>query len=397
MAQPATRTLESLDVAGRRALVRVDFNVPLKADGGVGDATRLRASLPTVRWLLDHGARAVILMSHLGRPDGKPNPAYSLRPVAASFAELLGQRVEFAADCVGDDVERAVRSLEPGAVLLLENLRFHPEEETNDPGFARRLANLGDVYINDAFGTAHRAHASTVGVARYLPSAAGLLMQREIEALGGALESPKRPFVGIVGGAKISTKIAVLENLLPRVDKLLVGGAMMFTFLKARGCQVGRSLVEDEHVALARRIADEAGAKLVLPADTVAASELRAGARTQVVDACAVPDGLMGLDVGPRTVASWARVVQEAGTVLWNGPLGAYEVADFAKGTAELAKALADSAATSIVGGGDLVAAIEAAGVADRMSHVSTGGGASLEFIEGKVLPGVAALAATES
>ncbi|HZQ97431.1 MAG TPA: phosphoglycerate kinase [Chloroflexota bacterium] len=397
MAQPATRTLESLDVAGRRALVRVDFNVPLKADGGVGDATRLRASLPTVRWLLNHGARAVILMSHLGRPDGKPNPAYSLRPVAASFAELLGQRVEFAADCVGDDVERAVRSLEPGAVLLLENLRFHPEEETNDPGFARRLANLGDVYINDAFGTAHRAHASTVGIARYLPSAAGLLMQREIEALGGALESPKRPFVGIVGGAKISTKIAVLENLLPRVDKLLVGGAMMFTFLKARGCQVGRSLVEDEHVALARRIAEEAGAKLVLPADTVAAPELRAGARTQVVDACAVPDGLMGLDVGPRTVASWARVVQEAGTVLWNGPLGAYEVADFAKGTAELAKALADSAATSIVGGGDLVAAIEAAGVADRMSHVSTGGGASLEFIEGKVLPGVAALAATES
>ncbi len=397
MAQPATRTLESLDVAGRRALVRVDFNVPLKADGGVGDATRLRASLPTVRWLLDHGARAVILMSHLGRPDGKPNPAYSLRPVAASFAELLGQRVEFAADCVGDDVERAVRSLEPGAVLLLENLRFHPEEETNDPGFARRLANLGDVYINDAFGTAHRAHASTVGIARYLPSAAGLLMQREIEALGGALESPKRPFVGIVGGAKISTKIAVLENLLPRVDKLLVGGAMMFTFLKARGCQVGRSLVEDEHTALARRIAEEAGAKLVLPADTVAAPELRAGARTQVVDACAVPDGLMGLDVGPRTVASWARVVQEAGTVLWNGPLGAYEVADFAKGTAELAKALADSAATSIVGGGDLVAAVEAAGVADRMSHVSTGGGASLEFIEGKVLPGVAALAATES
>lgn len=397
MAQPATRTLESLDVAGRRALVRVDFNVPLKADGGVGDATRLRASLPTVRWLLDHGARAVILMSHLGRPDGKPNPAYSLRPVAASFAELLGQRVEFAADCVGDDVERAVRSLEPGAVLLLENLRFHPEEETNDPGFARRLANLGDVYINDAFGTAHRAHASTVGIARYLPSAAGLLMQREIEALGGALESPKRPFVGIVGGAKISTKIAVLENLLPRVDKLLVGGAMMFTFLKARGCQVGRSLVEDEHVALPRRIAEEAGAKLVLPADTVAAPELRAGARTQVVDACAVPDGLMGLDVGPRTVASWARVVQEAGTVLWNGPLGAYEVADFAKGTAELAKALADSAATSIVGGGDLVAAVEAAGVADRMSHVSTGGGASLEFIEGKVLPGVAALAATES
>ena len=397
MAQPATRTLESLDVAGRRALVRVDFNVPLKADGGVGDATRLRASLPTVRWLLNHGARAVILMSHLGRPDGKPNPAYSLRPVAASFAELLGQRVEFAADCVGDDVERAVRSLEPGAVLLLENLRFHQEEEANDPGFARRLANLGDVYINDAFGTAHRAHASTVGIARYLPSAAGLLMQREIEALGGALESPKRPFVGIVGGAKISTKIAVLENLLPRVDKLLVGGAMMFTFLKARGCQVGRSLVEDEHVALARRIAEEAGAKLVLPADTVAAPELRAGARTQVVDACAVPDGLMGLDVGPRTVASWARVVQEAGTVLWNGPLGAYEVADFAKGTAELAKALADSAATSIVGGGDLVAAIEAAGVADRMSHVSTGGGASLEFIEGKVLPGVAALAATES
>jgi phosphoglycerate kinase len=396
MAQPATRTLERLDVAGKRALVRVDFNVPLNADGSVGDDTRLRASLPTVQWLLDHGARSVVLMSHLGRPDGRPNPAYSLRPVAARFGDLLGRRVEFVADCVGDEAERAVRALQPGAVLLLENLRFHPEEEANDPGFARRLAALGDVYINDAFGTAHRAHASTVGVAQYLPSAAGLLMQREIEALGGALESPKRPFVGIVGGAKISTKIAVLENLLPRVDKLLVGGAMMFTFLKARGCRVGRSLVEDEQLGLAGRIADQAGVKLVLPEDTVAASELKAGAATQVVDACAVPDGLMGLDVGPRTVASWARVVQEAGTVLWNGPLGAYEVADFAKGTAELAMALARSSATSVVGGGDLVAAIEAAGVANRMSHVSTGGGASLEFIEGKVLPGVAALAAKE-
>jgi phosphoglycerate kinase len=396
MAQPATRTLERLDVAGKRALVRGDFNVPLNADGSVGDDTRLRASLPTVQWLLDHGARSVVLMSHLGRPDGRPNPAYSLRPVAARFGDLLGRRVEFVADCVGDEAERAVRALQPGAVLLLENLRFHPEEEANDPGFARRLAALGDVYINDAFGTAHRAHASTVGVAQYLPSAAGLLMQREIEALGGALESPKRPFVGIVGGAKISTKIAVLENLLPRVDKLLVGGAMMFTFLKARGCRVGRSLVEDEQLGLAGRIADQAGVKLVLPEDTVAASELKAGAATQVVDACAVPDGLMGLDVGPRTVASWARVVQEAGTVLWNGPLGAYEVADFAKGTAELAMALARSSATSVVGGGDLVAAIEAAGVANRMSHVSTGGGASLEFIEGKVLPGVAALAAKE-
>lgn len=379
-AQAAVRTLDDLDVSGRRVLVRVDFNVPLTADGGVRDDTRLRASLPTVRWLLDHGAKSIVLMSHLGRPDGKPNPKYSLKPVAARFGELLGQPVGFGADS--------------GArVTLLENLRFDAREEANDPAFARELAAHGDVYVNDAFGTAHRAHASTAGVADYLPPAAGLLLQKEIDALGGALESPVRPFVGVVGGSKISTKIAVLENLLPRVDRLLIGGAMMFTFLKARGCRVGRSLVEDGQLELARRISAEAGDKLLLPVDTVAAAELNTSVNTRVVDACALPDDLMGLDVGPKTLEAWRPIVASAGTVLWNGPIGAYEIAPFADGTVALARAVAESKATSVVGGGDLVAAIEAAGLADRMTHVSTGGGASLEFIEGKVLPGVAALA----
>jgi phosphoglycerate kinase len=384
-AQPAVRTLDELDVAGKRALVRVDFNVPLTADGGVGDETRLRASLPTVRALLDRGAK-VVLMSHLGRPDGKPNAKYSLRPVAARFGELLGRPVGFGQESLGD-----------ADVVLLENLRFDAREEANDPGFARELAALGDVYINDAFGTAHRAHASTAGVADHLPSAAGLLLQKEIDALGGALDSPRRPFVGVVGGSKISSKIAVLENLLPRVDRLLIGGAMMFTLLKARGCRVGRSLVEDSQLDLAGRILREAGEKLVLPVDTVAAADLKAGVATQVVDACAVPDSLVGLDVGPKTVEAWSAIVRGAGTVLWNGPLGAYEIAPFATGTAALGRAVTESGATSVVGGGDLVAAIEAAGLAERMSHVSTGGGASLEFIEGKVLPGVAALARKES
>lgn len=390
---PATgkQSVRELDVRGQRVLVRVDFNVPLTG-GAVGDETRLRASLSTVRYLLDQGA-AVILMSHLGRPDGQVDPRYSLRPIARRFGELLGRPVQFVGDCVGPSVAEAAGALRPGDVLLLENLRFHPEEEANDPHFARELRALADAYVNDAFGTAHRAHASTVGVAGYPPAVAGLLLDRELEALGGALDRPRRPFVGIVGGAKISSKIAVLENLLPRVDRLLIGGAMAFTLLRARGCRTGRSLVEESQLDLARRILADAGGHLLLPLDVVAAAELTAGVTTEIVDACAVPDALMGLDVGPRTVLAWRDALRGAGTVLWNGPIGAYETAPFDRGTADLGRALAESGAVSVVGGGDLVAALEAAGVADRMSHVSTGGGASLEFIEGKVLPGVAALA----
>jgi len=384
------RSVRDLAVAGKRVLVRVDFNVPLRGSA-VGDDTRLRASLPTVRLLLDRGA-AVVLMSHLGRPDGRPNPAYSLRPVAERFAELLGQPVAFAPDCVGPAAEAAARGLAPGRVLLLENLRFHEAEEANDPAFARQLAGLADAYVNDAFGTAHRAHASTAAVAELLPSAAGLLMERELEALGGALDQPRRPFIGIVGGAKISSKIAVLENLLPKVDRLIVGGAMAFTFLRAQGAQTGRSLVEENQLDIAGRIMEQAGQKLMLPLDAVAAAELKPGVATRSVDARAVPDGLIGLDVGVRTVQAWQAALRGAGTVLWNGPVGAYETPPFEQGTIALGRAVAESGATSVVGGGDLVAALEQGGLAARMSHVSTGGGASLEFIEGKTLPGVAAL-----
>ena len=370
----ALRSVRDLDVRGKRVLVRVDFNVPLTPEGGVGDDTRLRASLPTVRLLLGRGA-AVVLMSHLGRPDGQRDPRYGLAPVAARFA----------GDCVGPAAEAPARTLRGGELLLLENLRFHAGEEANDPEFARQLAGLGDVYVNDAFGTAHRAHASTVGVARYLPSAAGLLLEREVEALGGALERPRRPFVGVVGGSKISSKIAVLDNLLPRVDRLLIGGAMAFTLLKARGCRVGRSLVEDETLDLAGQILARGGEKLTLPLDAVAAAELRAGAATSVVDACAVPDDLRGLDVGPRTVAAWAATVRD-------GPMGMFELDPFAAGTRGVARAVAAVDAFTVVGGGDSVAALHALGLADAVDHLSTGGGASLEFIEGRVLPGIAAL-----
>jgi phosphoglycerate kinase len=379
---------------GKRVLMRVDFNVPL-ADGKVMDDTRIRATLPTIRLLREAGAR-IILMSHLGRPK-KPDPAHSLAPAAERLADLLGVPVAFAPDCVGADVERLAGTLPPGGLLLLENLRFHAAEEANDPAFSAALARLGEIYVNDAFGTAHRAHASTVGVTAHLtPAAAGLLLAREIEVLGQALESPARPFVAILGGAKISGKIDVITHLLPRVDRMLVGGAMMFTFLKAKGLEIGRSLVEDDKLDLAREIIAKAGAKLVLPTDTrVAADADGTGGAGHIVPVTAIPAAELGVDIGPETMTRFGSALEGARTILWNGPMGIFEVKPFGEGTRAVARFLAaatDQGATTIVGGGDSVAAVESAGLAEKISHISTGGGASLEFLEGKVLPGVAAL-----
>jgi len=392
----AIRSVRDLDIAGKRVLVRVDFNVPLLPDGSVGDDTRLRASLPTIRYLLEQGA-AVISMSHLGRPKGGPDPKLSLRPVAARLAELLGQPVQFAPDCVGAETVALARSLRPGQVLLLENLRFHPEEERNDPAFAQQLAALADLYVNDAFGAAHRAHASTAAIARLLPSAAGLLMQREIEVLSGLLEAPKKPFGAIIGGAKISSKIGVLEQLLARIDLLVLGGAMANTFLKAQGYAVGASLVEDGQLAVARQTlltAEQRGVQVILPVDVVIADRFAADAALQVVAVDGILPGWAVLDVGPQTVERIRQAVARCATVLWNGPLGMFEFPAFAGGTLAVAHMLADNPdIVSVVGGGESVAAVEQAGLSDRITHVSTGGGASLELLEGKTLPGVAALA----
>lgn len=391
----AVRSVRDLDVNGKRVLVRVDFNVPLSDDGKVADDTRLRASLPTIQYLLRHGA-AVILMSHLGRPKGGPDPKLTLAPVAERLSSLLGTPVAFAAECVGEQARRRAMALPPGHVLLLENLRFHPEEERNDPVFARQLAELGEVYVNDAFGAAHRAHASTEAVAHLLPSAAGLLMEREISVLGGLLEAPKRPFGAIIGGAKISSKIGVLEHLLPRINLLILGGAMANTFLKAQGLAVGSSLVEDDQLTVARRTLAEAKAanvRVILPSDVVIADRFAADAQRQTVDTAHVPDGWTILDVGPKTVDEIRAAVATCATVLWNGPLGMFEFPAFAGGTLAVAHLLAEQPGLiSVVGGGESVAAIEEAGVAERITHVSTGGGAALELLEGRTLPGVAAL-----
>lgn len=391
----AVRSVRDLDVNGKRVLVRVDFNVPLSDDGKVADDTRLRASLPTIQYLLRHGA-AVILMSHLGRPKGGPDPKLTLAPVAERLSSLLGTPVAFAAECVGEQARRRAMALPPGHVLLLENLRFHPEEERNDPVFARQLAELGEVYVNDAFGAAHRAHASTEAVAHLLPSAAGLLMEREISVLGGLLEAPKRPFGAIIGGAKISSKIGVLEHLLPRINLLILGGAMANTFLKAQGLAVGSSLVEDDQLTVARRTLAEAKAanvRVILPSDVVIADRFAADAQRQTVDTAHVPDGWTVLDVGPKTVDEIRAAVATCATVLWNGPLGMFEFPAFAGGTLAVAHLLAEQPGLiSVVGGGESVAAIEEAGVAERITHVSTGGGAALELLEGRTLPGVAAL-----
>jgi phosphoglycerate kinase len=388
----STLSIRDLQLFRKRVFIRVDFNVPLTrgAAGGseITSDKRIRASLPTIGYALEMGA-AVILASHLGRPKGKPDPEMSLKPVAVRLAELLGQPVAMAPDCVGPAVEAMLPK--PGEVLLLENLRFHPEEEKNDPEFSKQLASLCDVYVNDAFGSAHRAHASTVGMIAYVrQSAAGLLMDKEIEYLTKAVKNPARPCVAILGGAKVSDKIEVIQNLMKVVDTLMIGGAMAYTFLRARGEGTGKSLVEEDKIDLARELMAEAGSKLMLPVDHVVAAELKAGVETKVVDK--VPDGMMGLDIGPKTVEAFERVIGGAKTVIWNGPMGVFETPPFDKGTVALAKAVAASGAVSVVGGGDSEKAIKSAGVADKISHISTGGGASLEFLAGIELPGVAAL-----
>src|SRR5271169_5381713 len=385
-------SIRDLNLKGKRVFIRVDFNVPLqKNEQGVMEITsdkRIKASLPTIQYVLDHGA-GLVLASHLGRPKGKPNPEMSLKPVATRLAQLLGRPVKMAPDCVGPQVE-AMRPA-PGEVLLLENLRFHAEEEKNDPGFSKQLAALCDVYVNDAFGSAHRAHASTVGMIAFVKqAAAGLLMDKELEYLTKATKNPDRPCVAILGGAKVSDKIEVIENLMKVVDQLLIGGAMAYTFLKAQGKPVGKSLVEDDKVGLAKDLLARAGQKLLLPADHVVVTELKEGAPFEV--APNVPEGKMGVDIGPATVAAYSAVIAKAKTIIWNGPMGVFEKPPFDRGTVALAKAVAASGAVSVVGGGDSEKAIKSAGVSDKISHVSTGGGASLEFLAGIELPGVVAL-----
>jgi phosphoglycerate kinase len=389
------RSVTDLDLQGKKAFIRVDFNVPIKG-GTITDDTRIRASLPTIRHALDRGA-TVILASHLGRPKGKPNPEYSLRPVAARLSELLGRPVVFAEDCVGDPARKGIADAGLGGVVLLENLRFHAEEEKNDPSFARSLAELADVYVNDAFGSAHRAHASTEGIVHHVKEAvAGLLMAKEVEYLGQVLEQPDRPFVAILGGAKVSDKLEVIENLIPRVDALLIGGAMAYTFFKAQGRPVGKSLVEDDLLDTARddlSRASERKLRLELPVDHVVAPALDAGAPSQTLEVgdAAIGDR-MGLDIGPRTAKTYRDVIAGAKTVIWNGPMGVFEIDQFANGTIEVAKAVATVAGTTVIGGGDSIAAVVKAGVADKITHISTGGGASLEFLGGRTLPGVEAL-----
>jgi phosphoglycerate kinase len=379
-----------LDVSGKKVLVRVDFNVPIK-DGKVGDDTRIRAALPTIRYLLEHDA-AVILCSHLGRPKNEPDPAFSLKPVAEFLGTLIDAEVKFAEDCIGEKAETAAAELKPRQVLVLENTRFHPGEKKNDPEMAKQLASLADLYVNDAFGSAHRAHASTAGVADYLPAAAGFLLEKEIKYLGNAIADPERPFVAILGGAKVSDKIGVIENLLTKSDQILIGGGMANTFFKAQGFEMADSLVEEDALETAKDLLEKSTGKLVLPIDVVIADAFDASANTKTMDVGDVPAGWRILDIGPKTVEKFSQTIKEAGTVVWNGPMGVFELTPFAKGTFAIAQALADSDATGIVGGGDSASAINKAGLEDKITHISTGGGASLEMLEGKVLPGLAVL-----
>ncbi len=386
------KTITDIDVSGKRVLVRVDFNVPLQ-DGAVTDDRRIRAALPTIEYLLKNNA-AVVLMSHLGRPKGQVVESLRMDPVAARLSELLGHPVKKLDDCVGESVESAVNAMQPGDVILLENTRFHPEEKKNDPQFAAQLAKLGDVYVNDAFGSAHRAHASTAGVTEYLrPAVAGFLLAKELDYLGKALSNPEPPFLAILGGAKVSDKIGVIENLLPKVDALLIGGGMANTFFAAQGLPMGDSLVEKDAIDTAKMLLKTSGEKLFLPVDAVIADKFDANAEARVVPVDEVPDGWMILDIGPATIAHFANRLAAAKTVVWNGPMGVFEFPRFAEGTFAVARALADlSDAITIIGGGDSAAAVQLSGLSEKMSHISTGGGASLEFLEGKTLPGVAAL-----
>ena len=389
------QTIKDLPIRGKRVLIRVDFNVPLdKATGQMTDDTRIQESLPTIRYCLEQGA-SVVLMSHLGRPDGRRVPSLSLEPVAVKLGELLRRPVTFLQDCVGPEVETRVKSLQPGEISLLENLRFHPEEERNDPAFAAKLARLGDVYVNDAFGSAHRAHASTEGVAHHLPAVAGFLMEKEIKYLDGALTNPARPYVAILGGAKVSDKIGVLTRLLEKVDRVVIGGGMAYTFLKAQGHAVGSSKLEADKVDLAAQLLAEAGKRKVsvlLPCDHVITTSLDPSSQVKTIATVDIPDGWLGADIGPSTIEAFTKALTDAKTVVWNGPLGVFEQPRFLEGSRQIAEALARLKATTVIGGGDSAACVQQAGLAGKMSHISTGGGASLEFLEGKVLPGIAVL-----
>ena len=391
----AKKTIEDVNVQGKRVLVRVDYNVPLTPEGTVADDKRIVAALPTVKYLLEHGAR-VILCSHLGRPKGTVKPEFSLKPVVARLKELLpGVKIDFASDCIGEEAKEKAMALQDGQILLLENLRFHKEEEKNDPEFAKELASLAEIYVSDAFGTVHRAHASTAGVAAYLPAVAGFLIGKELSIMGQALEDPQRPFVAILGGAKVADKIGVIKNLLQKCDSLIIGGGMAYTFFAAQGYGIGDSLLDKDSIGLAKDLMAEAesrGVKLLLPVDTVVAKEFAADAEHKTVKVSEIPDGWQGLDIGEESRKLFAGVIESAKTVIWNGPMGVFEFPAFAKGTAAVAEACAKCQGTTIIGGGDSASAVKKLGYADKMTHISTGGGASLEFLEGKVLPGVAAL-----
>lgn len=388
------KTLQDFNLENKRVLVREDLNVPLDENQNITDDTRIRAALPTINYLIEKGAK-VIIVSHLGRPKGKVNPKYSLAPVAKRLSELLGRDVAFAKDCIGEAAQEAVDKMKAADVLLLENVRFHEGEEKNDPDFAKQLARLADIFINDAFGTSHRAHASTVGVADFLPAGAGFLLQKEIEVMGKALENPERPFVAILGGAKVGDKIGVIKNLLNKVDTLLIGGGMAYTFLKSKGYEIGQSLLEEDKIDLAASLlkeAEEKNVKLLLPEDVVVTSELKEGLPHETVPVSEIPEDKMGVDIGEETRKNFAEAIKEAKTVVWNGPMGVFEIREYAQGTLAVADAMAKSEAVTIIGGGDSAAAVEQLGFAEAMTHISTGGGASLEFLEGKELPGIAAL-----
>lgn len=388
------KIIRDVDVQGKRVLMRADFNVPVNDQGVITDDKRIAAALPTIKYLVDNQAK-VILMSHFGRPKGKPVESMRLNPVAERLSELLEQPVVKVDDCIGQEVEQAVANLQNGQVMLLENVRFYAEEEANDPDFAKQLAALGDLYVNDAFGTAHRAHASTAGVADYLSAVSGFLMEKELKFLGGAVNEPKRPFVAILGGAKVQDKIAVIEALLDKVDTLIIGGGMAYTFLKAQGHEIGKSLLDADRIEFCKQIMEDAktkGVQILLPVDIVVATEFAADADNRIVAADQIPADWEGLDIGPETIKLFSEAIAKSETVIWNGPMGVFEFPAFAKGTNLVAQALADSQGITIIGGGDSAAAVEQAGLADKMTHVSTGGGASLEFLEGKELPGVAAL-----